>query len=239
MRLNELDVAGTQVDLAYNDRLNPLFWAGFELKPDVHGQLQRIAREFVKFLDIPEDYFLDFIITGSNASYNWSIHSDLDLHVLIDVKMLKEVAGPYVVDYLNTKRKLWNDSHNITLRDVRVECYVQDANEDHYSNGQFSLKTDAWIKKPEYKPFKYNDSEIVTKAEDLIAQIDEYIQNGCDEESKVDELIAKIRDMRQCGLAREGEGSVENLVFKVLRASGYLKKLFLCKNTAQDRDLSL
>lgn len=239
MQINELDVAGAQVDLAYNDSLNPLFWRGFELEQGVYEQLTHIASAFVKFLEIPEDYFVEFIITGSNASYNWSDFSDLDLHVLVDFAALTEVAGAFIVDYLNTKRQLWNKTHNITLKGVRVECYVQDIADEHYSNGQYSLKSQTWIKKPEHKPFNYVDSEIVTKAEDLIAQIDTYVEGDCSDEKLIDDLIAKIRAMRKCGLERDGEGSVENLVYKVLRAMGYTSKLYACRDSAQDKGLSL
>ena len=45
--------------------------------------------------------------------------------------------------------------------------------------------------------------------------------------------------MRQCGLERGGELSVENLAFKYLRNNGYLERLFDLVRRAYDSSLSL
>ena len=44
-------------------------------------------------------------------------------------------------------------------------------------------------------------------------------------QDRVQKLKNKIKKFRQCGLEKNGQYSIENLVFKVLRRNGYLTKL--------------
>lgn len=44
-------------------------------------------------------------------------------------------------------------------------------------------------------------------------------------QNKVQKLKDKIKKMRQCGLEKNGQYSIENLAFKALRRNGYLEKL--------------
>lgn len=52
-------------------------------------------------------------------------------------------------------------------------------------------------------------------------------------------LKEKLKDYRQSGLSKEGEFSYENLVFKYLRRSGHIGKLFDEKTKIKDRQLSI
>ena len=49
----------------------------------------------------------------------------------------------------------------------------------------------------------------------------------------------KIRNMRQSGLERAGEYSAENLAFKLLRRTDYIKQLYDAYNTDYDDYMSL
>jgi hypothetical protein len=49
----------------------------------------------------------------------------------------------------------------------------------------------------------------------------------------------KIKNYRQAGLEKNGEFSNENLVFKVLRRSGYIDKLYNFQDKLIDKKLSL
>ena len=49
----------------------------------------------------------------------------------------------------------------------------------------------------------------------------------------------KLKDYRQSGLEKEGELSYENLVFKFLRRSGHIQKLFDKSNKVVDKELSV
>ena len=69
-----------------------------------------------------------------------------------------------------------------------------------------------------------------------IDDIDDMVEDG--EYEKVinmyDKLWDKIKKMRQTGLDREGEFSYENMVFKVLRRSGYIERFIQIKDKAYD-----
>ena len=49
----------------------------------------------------------------------------------------------------------------------------------------------------------------------------------------------KLKKYRQSGLEGGGELSYENLVFKFLRRSGHIQKLFDSSNKALDKELSI
>ena len=49
----------------------------------------------------------------------------------------------------------------------------------------------------------------------------------------------KLKEYRQSGLEKEGELSYENLVFKYLRRSGHIGKLFDEKTKIKDKELSV
>jgi hypothetical protein len=55
----------------------------------------------------------------------------------------------------------------------------------------------------------------------------------------IDEVKRKLKKFRSCGLDEGGEYSYENLAFKFLRRSGYIKRLFQLKNNLIDLSLSL
>ena len=56
---------------------------------------------------------------------------------------------------------------------------------------------------------------------------------------KIDKLKDRLKKYRQSGLEKEGEYSYENLVFKFLRRSDYIQKLFDFQNNFVDDRLSL
>ena len=49
----------------------------------------------------------------------------------------------------------------------------------------------------------------------------------------------KLKKFRSCGLEKGGEFSYENIVFKYLRRSGHIEKLFNLENQILDKELSL
>jgi len=56
---------------------------------------------------------------------------------------------------------------------------------------------------------------------------------------RAESLMEKIKKLRKAGLETNGEYSVENLAFKTLRNTGYLKKLSDLKREAYDKLMSL
>jgi hypothetical protein len=57
--------------------------------------------------------------------------------------------------------------------------------------------------------------------------------------TKHEQLKNKIKKYRQTGLDNAGEFSTENIVFKVLRNTGYLEKMVEIKNDYLTDELSL
>jgi len=76
-------------------------------------------------------------------------------------------------------------------------------------------------------------------------KIDDVLESAKDEKDlqKSKKLISnlkqKLKDYRKIGLEKGGEMSYENLVFKYLRRSGHIEKLFSFKKERLDKELSL
>jgi len=231
-----------EVDLSsfvMRNTLNSKIWKSEDkIDPKIRKQLLKIADDFVEFLDIPWVEVIDVTLTGSLANYNWSEYSDIDLHIIFNFQDINE-NEELVKDFLDSKRKIWNDTHNITIYGFEVEIYAQDINEAHTSTGVYSLEYNKWVIKPnKLKPrfdkilIKKKASELMTKIDDIIEMYHEGKYERVVNESE--KLWEKIKKMRKAGLEKEGEFSYENIVFKVLRRSGYINKFMKIKDQAYD-----
>lgn len=224
---------------AMRETLNPNVWqSNSKIKSAIRKRLLKIADDFVEFLDIPWVDIKDITITGSLANYNWSKYSDIDLHVILNYDDVGENED-LVRDYLDSKRKIWNEAHNITIHGFEVELYAQDSAEPHHSTGVYSLEDNSWITKPSKGGPQLDKNLIKRKASELMTKIDNIIDMSKDGEhlkvlNEYEKLWDKIKKMRKTGLEREGEFSYENLVFKVLRRSGYIEKFLEIKTDAYD-----
>lgn len=228
--------------------LNKSLWTeSDQLKPEVKEKLLKIAQQFMSKTQGSETEIKDIIFTGSLANYNYSMFSDIDLHVIIDFQEVNEDID-LVKDYFDAVKALWNYLHDIRIKSHEVEIYVQDENEPHISTGVYSLLNDEWIKQPDVpaqsKIFGGDKETIAKKANSLMDQIDRAITIM--DEEKYDEAIAranklseKIKKFRKAGLETGGEYSVENLAFKILRNNGYLSKLSELKRDAYDKMMSM
>jgi len=221
------------------ETLNPKVWKNPKnpddavMIPRVRETLMRIAEEFVNYLG--DDIFVeDVVLTGSLANFNWSEYSDFDLHVLIDLQQYEEQSQLYK-ELFGLKKQLFNDKHDIRIFGYDVEVYAQDSEESHYSSGVFSLMNNEWIEKP--KQFKYNVDKVILekKIKSWTEKIDSAINNGTD----LEKLKEKLKEYRMSGLEKDGELSYENLVFKFLRRSGHIEKLFNNANKETDKALSI
>ena len=222
--------------LDLKDELNQDIWSGDRLRPEVRRALLRIAQEFLEYLGITQ--VEDVTFTGSLANYNWSSHSDIDLHPVIDFSTVDENID-LVKDMLLAKKSLWNDSHEVTVRGFEVECYPQDHSEPHHSTGVYSVLHDQWITRPNRDRPGIDGGAVREKALALMDLIDDAIgPEECDVEC-LDRVKEKVKRMRQAGLETGGEFSVENLAFKVLRRNGYLQKLYGTADERLDTELSL
>ena len=221
------------------DDLNRDVWDDWELKEDIRNQLEVIAQDFFEFLEVECD-LIDIHLLGSLAGYNWSSYSDFDVHLIINFKDINEDIE-LVKKYLDAKKVIWNDSHELSIKGYEVELYSQDASEKNSTNGIFSLLHNEWVKKPIREEFVLDEELIKRKAKPLMDKIDE-ISDMLDENKTYEEIIEefqkvwkKIKDGRKSGLEKDGEMSTENLVFKLLRRNGYIGKLIEIKTKAYDK----
>jgi len=214
-----------------NRRLNPKIWNGDKLNPAVAEKLKEIADAFQEFIGIDLN-IVDYTITGSNANYTWTEHSDLDLHIIVEGLPSDEAR-----ELFNAKKALWAEQHNITIKGLPVECYVQGEDEPHHSTGVYSIVKNTWVEEPKKVKPKINDSAVSAKKDAVMHDIETaFLSNDL---NKLRSVKEKITNMRRAGLERAGEWSVENLVFKILRNLGLIDKITEKIRELEDQELSL
>jgi len=221
------------------DTLNPKIWEtpkepnNAVMIPKVRKALMRIAEEFIDYLG--DDVFVDDIhLTGSLANFNWSEFSDFDLHVIVDLQQYENQSEIYK-ELFNLKKQVFNDKHNIKIFGYDVELYAQDAEEQHYSSGVYSIMNDEWVSNPKKFKNEIDKSVLENKIKSWVEKIDTAIDEGKDLET----IKNKLKEYRKSGLEKDGELSYENLVFKFLRRSGHIEKLFDTANKETDKELSI
>jgi hypothetical protein len=235
MNIHELDSYDLGDAVKFNDRLNPRIWGADEkMRPEVREQLLRIADDFREFLGIDVEV-KDITVSGSNAAYTYTPHSDIDLHLVVDLP--KADADEVYRELFDAKKYAYNDMHDIKIGGYDVELYVQDANKSHISQGIYSVKNDDWISVPKRRKPDVSDISVQSKFEDLGRRIEAAIASG--DYEKISAMANKVKEYRQAGLDAHGEFGPENLAFKILRTQGLIKKLYNARNEAKDRLLSL
>ena len=230
MRLRELNESLSQL-VTVNRRLNPKIWNGDELDLEVSDKLEQIAEAFVKFIGI-ELAVTDYTITGSNANYTWTEHSDLDLHIIV-----KGTVTDAERELYNAKKALWAEQHKITVKGLPVECYVQGEEEEHHSTGVFSIAKDRWLVEPKKIKPEVDDSAVERKKDSIIHDIETALLSR--DLERMRRVKERVTEMRKAGLERAGEWSVENLVFKILRNLGLIDQITEKIRELEDSELSL
>ena len=230
MRLRELNESLSQL-VTVNRRLNPKIWNGDELDLEVSAKLEQIAEAFVKFIGI-DLAVADYTITGSNANYTWTEHSDLDLHIIV-----KGTVTDAERELYNAKKALWAEQHKITVKGLPVECYVQGEEEEHHSTGVFSIAKDRWLVEPKKIKPEVDDSAVERKKDSIIHDIETALLSR--DLERMRSIKERVTEMRKAGLERAGEWSVENLVFKILRNLGLIDQITEKIRELEDSELSL
>jgi predicted nucleotidyltransferase len=216
--------------------LNDQIWKkNKKIIPIVKSKLLEIAKMVTKsvseIVEIKNIYF-----TGSLATYKWTPSSDVDLHIIIDVK--EKICEEPVQEYLDLKSKLFNKEHNIFIKGYKVEVNMKDKEVQLKGKGIYDLLNDIWVLEPTLVTRTVKDPEVIKKAEKFKKKIDILLAKKGSLE-QVEDIKKQIKEMRVSSLQKEGEYSVGNLAFKVLRNSGYLGKIFDYKAKLVDRSLSL
>jgi len=235
MNILELEKFKIEDAINFHDEYNPWLFDGDHLKPVIKRQLETIADDFIEFMGIPELAIEDIIITGSNVAYTYTSHSDIDLHLLVDFAKLPE--SDVYKELFNAKKSLYNDTYEITIRDIPVEVYVQDTAQSHTSLGEYSLYKDMFTRIPTKKRANLDEISAASKFERLEQLALEGLKS--DDIEKVNGVLSIIKRYRQSGLDNKGEFGPENLAFKAVRSKGYFQALFDRRNKLRAEQLSL
>ena len=220
------------------DELNPKLWQqDGTLRPEVHDKLIEIQDQFIEELNennIPVAV-LDAWIVGSNASYNYTDQSDLDLHIIVDSNASSCDAAVLQILY-NYFKSNFNSKYDISIHGIDVELYIEDVNSNAVSNGIYSLKQDKWIK----KPIKADIPEVQLDSQLLQTWADKYnnVVAGVSAQT-AQSLVNELYLLRKQSLAVEGEYGQGNLLFKEFRNNGYLDKLKEIAVGDKSKELSL
>ena len=235
MNILELEKFKIEDAINFHDEYNPWLFDGDKLKPTIKRQLEIIADDFVEYMGIPDLAIEDIIITGSNVAYTYTSHSDIDLHLLVDFAKLPE--SDVYKELFNAKKSLYNDTYEITIRDIPVEVYVQDTAQSHTSLGEYSLYKDMFTRIPTKKRANLDEISAASKFERLEQLALEGLKS--DDIEKVNGVLSIIKRYRQSGLDNKGEFGPENLAFKAVRSKGYFQALFDRRNKLRAEQLSL
>ena len=249
-----LEVAPSEVSISSLRPQNTLqtdIWDNGKLNSRIRLKLLDIADDFRSFLNLKWVKPIDIVLTGSICGYNWSCYSDIDMHIILDFTEISPKID-LVREYLDMKKNEWNNAHeNLNMFGFNVECYVEHVEDKAISSGIYSLNTNEWLKKPFSlkqdldKPtmmrVKLVTSSIMTKIDDLV---EDFYQCQDDYQLAVLEkeiicLLQDIKQLRRDGLAKDGEQSIGNLSYKLLRRFGYLDKMWKLKNQIYDKINSL
>ena len=228
--------------------LNPKIWVkegdSYVLNSEVREKLLETANIFIDFLDV-DVIVTDIIMIGSIVNYNWSKYSDIDLHIVVNYNQFNQNSEDLYVEFFDLKKIVFNQKHNISLYGYDVECFVQDEKAEAFSSGVYSILYDMWVNKPKETNLKSIDFELLKeKANQWMRIIDGVVDNIDDEnpdeiKNIVKKYKEKLKKFRSCGLEKNGEMSFENLVFKLLRRSGYIEKLYNVPTEIIDKKLSM
>lgn len=214
--------------------LNPKLFENDVLIPEVRDALYKIATVFKDYLDLPFE-IKDIYFTGSNANYNYTDDSDIDLHLVYDFEQAG-VNAELLSKYLVSAKKDFNDKYDIKVKGMPVELGCENINEPLVSTGVYSLGANTWVIKPNNSGIEIPDVDM-NAFNDLSMKINDTIkaQNA----SAIENLWKKIRELRKDSLSKEGEFGMGNLLFKKLRNNHYLDKLRDKMYNAQSKELSL
>ena len=234
MNLKELNSFKLSDAVTFHDKLNPKLWNGTKLRPDVREQLMLIAQDFLEELGVHDLDVKDITISGSNAAYSYTKHSDLDLHILVDMGNLP--VDEVYKELFTAKKTIYNDTHDIKIHTIPVELYVQDSRQPVVSLGEYSVMNDQWIRIPTKRRSDFDQTTTKSKYEKLLSLIEIALKSK--KYSKVKHIIDTIKRYRQAGLDKGGEFGPENLAYKMLRSQGYITKLYDLRDKLHSEKLS-
>jgi len=222
--IDGLDVSS----LKPQDTLSPVLWDGKEIDPHHKMKLISVANDFVDSLGLDIE-IKDILLVGSMAGYNYSEHSDVDLHIVLDFGEIS--TDPELLrKYFFLAKSKWNRNYRVTVGGHDVEVYAEDIGDDPVPSPTYSLMRDEWILEPSKEDVSIDYEGVVKKVKEKVKQIDELqsLHDSGNYEEAYDLSLAmktKLRNFRKSGLDESGEFSIENLAYKILRRSGEIERV--------------
>lgn len=249
-----LEVSKEDVDLSTlskKNSLNPNIWDGMKLNPKIRLKLLDIADDFWEFVDVKWVDPISIILTGSICNFNWSDASDIDLHLVVDYSEVDEKTE-FVKQFFDMKKNEWNENHSsLEIMGFNVELYVQDSNADLASQGVYDLEENKWISEPSMPQGNFAEenenviSDLAARIMTFIDELENEIAIAKDTYKSryfgelASEFVSHIHKMRHDSLEKQGEDSIGNMVYKVLRRSGYIDKIYDAIYLAYDKENSI
>ncbi len=210
-----------KLTLQYHRGLNPKLWSNNKLDPKLVEHAKDMAYKFARFSGVDKKRIKDIVFTGSNANYNYTKFSDVDIHIVCDVSGLSS-------DGLYDKKVAWTNKHNLKYDGYPLEFYIHNVKDNLPSDqGVYSILTDSWETKPtRIKDAKkiLNDPHTANKVEYYIALVQKLLKDK-DNRDDIVSFKMKMWKGRTAGLQRGGEFSIENIIYKDLRNRGLIDKL--------------
>ena len=218
-------------DIEKHNELNPKLFDADKLKPEVRNKALEVAQELVNMLSESEIPFKlkDIVLTGSNASYNYTKDSDADIHLIADMSGIDDPETVFPALF-NAYKSAFNKKFNIDFYGVPVEVYIESADTPVVSNGIYSILQNKWIKVPKLEVIPDIDLDALDVALDpWIKRFKQLVQDinakKVTSEAVIDNYINELYELRMIALQNGGEWALGNLIFKEIRNYGYLDKL--------------
>ena len=218
-----------------HDVLNPLLWdKDNRLLPEVKSKILDIVQQFLVMSEL-DLHIIDITLVGSNASYNYTTTSDLDVHLVVNYEEMN-ASDELLTVLFNQLRSKFNSTYDITIHGIEVELYIEDVNVSATTNGIYSVLYDKWIKFPK----KLTDIPVVDLSKELSYWVPkiEAIISGNNEEA-IRQMVDTLYLIRKNSIANEGEFGKGNQLFKEIRRAGLLQKLKDAYHNAISDKLSL
>ena len=204
------------------------------LYDDVRSSILKIAKTFIDESEIPLNV-VDIQLVGSQAAYNYTNNSDLDIHIIVSYLSDRDDIAVAKKAYYQLYKKQFNDKYNLSIHNIPIELYVDDVTSNIISNGIYSVLNNKWIKFPEKIDYKvYDINETVNKWKSIIDSIIDQ-----QDLEQLQNLLDKLYLMRRNSLSIDGEYGKGNQIFKGIRNTGYLDKLKSAINNAISSELTL
>lgn len=216
-----------------HDELNPAIWDNGMLKPEIKEKILALVEEFQSTLDIPL-HVLDIEIVGSNASYNYTDKSDVDVHIITN---FDDYGYPqeFIQAAMNSFKANFNKAYDVDYKGFNVELYVENVNSTPTTNGVYSVIQDKWIKEPQ--KLEAIEVELEPALTEYRQKIDSALKSGSAEE--INAIIDELYVMRRNSLLVDGETGAGNLIFKQIRNDGLLDGLKNKKVELRSNELSI